>query len=289
MEDFPLIGNDLFNNQFEDSMLKEAKRLKTEDRIVLGHRPGYSSRKTNSNRRGYCNFRHTCTCSRVSFQQFQPNQSRVHQPSPTQCFCSAKTFSHGNLSSCSPDTQPWLVGHLHGPERCLTPYSSSQRSPEISTIYMYMYMYLSRHYVPISVPSIRPVHSSSSLHQSNQGGRSSLTMPAGPSLPLPGRLADTYSPFHPGSSHKDYPAYLRPRIYYQHREVLPDTYMYMYPNTYFPWSLPQYHYGQSLTYPRKMYNSGGMCSSLLLLSQPEVGFVCSFHFISFIDFTGRKT
>ena len=85
-------------------------------------------------------------------------------------------------------------------------------------------------------------------------------MPTGPSLHLSGRLADswTYSPIHPGSSHKDYRAYLRPRYYYQHRS--PHWYLTKHLLSSEPPSIPL----RAESHLRKMYNSGGMCSSLPL-------------------------
>ena len=50
MESLPLTGNDLFNNKFDESLLKEAKRIKTEERINLRH-PGSSSHKRGSSSR----------------------------------------------------------------------------------------------------------------------------------------------------------------------------------------------------------------------------------------------
>ena len=44
IEDLPLIGSDLFDNKFDEVMLKEAKRLKTDERIdICRQAPGSSS------------------------------------------------------------------------------------------------------------------------------------------------------------------------------------------------------------------------------------------------------
>ena len=145
------------------------------------------------------------------------------------------------------DPPSGMVGNSIGSERCLSSCTHTCQPSDVPAVH------LPEHHlhVPVSVPSLWPLHGTPCFHPNHQGVSGSPTSTTCMPLHLFGRLAycRPLSGSHPPDLIKDYSADAGVGLHYQCREV-------------FPHSISKPNVSGSL--PRSLYSPGRVCPSVPL-------------------------
>ena len=92
-----------------------------------------------------------------------------HQPSATECLYSTQALPDGNFVHCITDTPSGMVGNIIGSQRCLSSCTHTCQPSDVPVVH------LPEHHLPVSVPSLWPLHGTPRFHPNHQGVSGSPT------------------------------------------------------------------------------------------------------------------